>query len=121
MKNHKLVQAALPCGWSGFALIHTQASLQAMNPEEPFYLLDEGAQQSPALFYAMLNKCLAIPALGIWSDFLWARGWEDKRIELLIEGAGQGYAVWRVLPALEAWERVVQVGLAAEDIAASCD
>lgn len=116
MKNHKLVQAALPCGWSDYILIHKQASLQAMNPEEPFYLLDEGRQQIPALFYAMLNKCLAIPLLETWSDYLWQRGREEKLIELLNEGTGQGYAAWRVLPAPEAWQQVVQMGLAARRV-----
>jgi hypothetical protein len=116
MKNHKLVQAALPCGWSDYVLIHKQASLQAMNPEEPFYLLDEGKQQIPALFYAMLNKCLAIPLLEEWSDYLWMRGREEKLIELLNEGMGQGYAAWRVLPAPEEWQRVVQAGLATERV-----
>jgi hypothetical protein len=110
MKNHKLVQAALPCGWSDYILIHKQASLQAMNPEEPFYLLDDGKQQIPALFYPMLNKCLAIPVLEAWSEYLWVRGREERLIELLNEGAGQGYAAWRVLPAPEAWQRVVQAG-----------
>lgn len=116
MKNHKLVQAALPCGWSDYVLIHKQASLQAMNPEEPFYLLDEGKQQIPALFYAMLNKCLAIPLLEEWSDYLWKCGREEKLIELLNEGMGQGYAAWRVLPAPEEWQRVVQAGLATERV-----
>jgi hypothetical protein len=116
MKNHKLVKAALPCGWSDYVLIHKQASLQAMNPEEPFYLLDEGRQQIPALFYAMLDKCLAIPLLGDWSDYLWKRGREQKLIALLNEGIGQGYAAWRVLPAPDAWQRVVQDGLGSHQL-----
>lgn len=111
MKNHKLVQAALPCGWSDYVLIHKQASLEAMNPEEPFYLLDEGKEQIPALFYAMLNKCLAIPLLEGWSAYLWASGREERLIELLNDGMGQGYAAWRVLPAPEEWQRVIVDGL----------
>jgi hypothetical protein len=120
MKNHRLVQASLPCGWSDYILIHKQASLQAMNPEEPFYLLDDGGQQLPSLFYPMLNRCLAIPLLEVWSAYLWARGREEgpgaRLVELLNEGAGQGYAAWRVLPAPEAWQQVVQGGLAAGTI-----
>ena len=116
MKNHKLVQAALPCGWSDYVLIHKQASLQAMNPEEPFYLLDEGRQQLPVLFYAMLNRCQAIPLLEAWSAYLWVRGREEKLIELLNDGTGQGYAAWRVLPAPEEWQRVVQMGLVVRQI-----
>jgi hypothetical protein len=117
MKNHALVQASLPCGWSDYVLIHKQASLQAMSPEEPFYLLDGGSeQQIPSLFYPMLNKCLAIPLLASWSDYLWARGREERLIELLNDGIGQGYAAWRVLPASEEWQRVVQIGLAAAQL-----
>jgi len=117
MKNHALVQASLPCGWSDYVLIHKQASLQAMSPEEPFYLLDGGSEQRiPSLFYPMLNKCLAIPLLASWSDYLWARGREERLIELLNDGAGQGYAAWRVLPAPEEWQRVVQIGLAAAQL-----
>ena len=72
------------------------------------------------LFYPMLNKCLAIPLLETWSDFLWARGQEEGRgarlIALLNEGVGQDYATWRVLPAPEEWQRVVQNGLASDVI-----
>jgi hypothetical protein len=116
MKNHRLVQAALPCGWSDYILIHKQASLQAMNPQEPFYLLDDGSRQIPALFYAMLNKCLAIPLLEAWADYLWTKGREGKLIALLNDGMGQGYAAWRVLPAPKAWQQVVQGGLLARQI-----
>lgn len=92
------------------------ASLQAMQPEEPFYLLDAGDGQIPPLFYPMLNKCLAIPLLETWAGYLWARGREEKLVALLNDGAGQGYAVWRVLPAPEAWQQVVQAGLASQTI-----
>ena len=61
MKHHALVQTALPCGWLDAVLIHKQASLQAMNPEEPVYLLDGGEGRIPPLFYPMLNRCLAFP------------------------------------------------------------
>jgi hypothetical protein len=116
MKRHTLVQTALPCGWLDAVLIHRQASLQAMQPEEPFYLLDSGDGQIPPLFYPMLNKCLAIPLLETWSDYLWARGREERLIEVLNEGEGQGYAAWRVLPAPEAWQSVVTGGLSLKSI-----
>jgi hypothetical protein len=117
MKRHVLVQTALPCGWMDAVLIHKQASLQAMQPEEPFYLLDSGDGQIPALFYPMLNKCLAIPLLEAWSDYLWARGREEgpgaKLVQLFNDAAGQGYAAWRVLPAPQAWQTIVSSGLGA--------
>jgi hypothetical protein len=116
MKRHALVQTALPCGWLDAVLIHKQASLQALQPEEPFYLLDSGDGQIPPLFYPMLNKCLAIPLLEAWSNYLWTRGRDERLIEVLNDGEGQGYAAWRVLPATEAWQSVVTSGLGSGSI-----
>lgn len=72
--------------------------------------------QIPPLFYPMLNKCLAIPLLETWSDYLWTRGREEKLVTLLNDGASQGYAAWQVLPAPEAWQSVVTSGLGARSI-----
>jgi hypothetical protein len=87
-----------------------------MNPEQPFYLLDDGTQSIPPLFYPMLNKCLALPLLESWSEYLWENGRERNLITLLDNGDGQGYAAWRVLPALEAWQDVVEEGLRSQAI-----
>ncbi|MGB5059677.1 MAG: hypothetical protein WBO48_13320, partial [Candidatus Promineifilaceae bacterium] len=70
----------------------------------------------PPLFYAMLNKALALPLLPEWAGYLWANGREGKLISLLDGGEGQGYAAWRVLPAPENWQKIVQAGLAAGQI-----
>jgi hypothetical protein len=113
MKKHVQIQTKLPCGWLHTALIHRQASLQEANPEEPFYLLDNGGVPIPPLFYPMLNRCLAVPLLPAWSDYLWERGRQEKLITLLNNGEGQGYAAWRVLPAPAEWEKVVARGLKA--------
>ncbi|HRQ42513.1 MAG TPA: hypothetical protein PLD25_31750 [Chloroflexota bacterium] len=117
MKNHVKLQSSLPCGWANHILIHKQASLREMNPEEPFYLLDDGTQPIPPLFYPMLNKCLALPLLPEWVGYLWANGRERNLITLLDNGEGQGYAAWRVLPAHDVWQSVVQAGLQSEVIA----
>ena len=111
MKAHVKMQTTLPCGWQHTALIHKQASLREMNPERPFYLLDDGTQPIPPLFYAMLNKALALPLLPEWAGYLWANGREGKLISLLDGGEGQGYAAWRVLPAPENWQEIVEGGL----------
>jgi hypothetical protein len=116
MKEHVKIQTTLPCGWADQILIHKQASLREMNPEEPFYLLDDGLQQIPPLFYAMLNKALALPLLESWSEHLWENGRERDLIHLLDDGEGQGYGAWRVLPALETWQDLVQSGLQARQI-----
>jgi hypothetical protein len=130
MKEHVKLQATLPCGWANHILIHKQASLKEMNPEQPFYLLDDGTQPAlsgptelgkskgpiPPLFYPMLNKALALPLLPEWAGYLWENGRERNLITLLDEGDGQGYATWRVLPAAEEWQKLVQFGLQNDDI-----
>ena len=117
MKNHVKLQSTLPCGWANHILIHKQASLKEMNPEQPFYLLDGGTQPIPRLFYAMLNKCLALPLLESWAEYLWANGRERNLITLLDNGEGQGYTAWRVLPALAEWQNIVESGLHSQMIA----
>lgn len=116
MKEHVKIQATLPCGWANHILIHKQASLKEMNLEQPFYLLDDGRQQIPPLFYPMLNKCLALPLLPEWAGYLWENGRERKLITLLDEGEGQGYAAWRVLPTPKEWQTVVEKGLSSEQL-----
>lgn len=76
MKEHVKIQATLPCGWADHILIHKQAGLREMNPEQPFYLLDDGLRPIPPLFYPMLNKCLALPLLLDSSGYLWENGRE---------------------------------------------
>lgn len=111
MKEHVMVKSSLPCGWVDHILIHKQASIREMNPEEPFFLLDDGRQSIPPLFYPMLNKCLAVPILEDWAGYLWENGRSRKLITLLNDGQGQGYAAWRVLPAPEKWQTIIQEGL----------
>lgn len=111
MKAHVKIQATLPCGWANHILIHKQASLREMNPEQPFYLLDDGTQPIPPLFYSMLNKCLALPLLPEWAGYLWENGRERNLVTLLDEGEGQGYAAWRVLPSPKEWQVVVENGI----------
>jgi hypothetical protein len=111
MKEHVLVRASLPCGWVDHILIHKQASIREMNPEEPFFLLDDGRHPIPPLFYPMLNKCLAVPVLEDWAGYLWENGRTRHLITLLNKGEGQGCAAWRVLPAPDAWQELVQDGL----------
>lgn len=111
MKQHILVPASLPCGWVSQVLIHKQASLKAMNPEQPFYLLDNDQQPIPSLFYPMLNKALPLPLLATWQTYLWTYGKDAQLITLVNEGQGQQYAAWRILPDLAAWQTLVQTGL----------
>ncbi len=116
MKEHVKIQATLPCGWANHILIHKQASLKEMNPEQPFYLLDDGTQPIPPLFYPMLNKCLALPLLPEWAGYLWENGRAHELITLLDAGEGQGYAAWRTLPTSKEWQNVIQIGLRHKDI-----
>jgi hypothetical protein len=116
MKAHVKMQTSLPCGWADHVLLHKQASLKAMNPEAPFYLLDDGSQAIPRLFYAMLNKALAIPIMSEWAMYLWQNGREAKLVNLLDGGKGQGYAAWRVKSAPDGWQKIIQVGLEEKQI-----
>ena len=116
IKAHVKIQTTLPCGWADQILIHKQASLKEMNPEQPFYLLDDGTQPIPPLFYAMLNKALALPLLPNWAEYLWANGRLQKLITLLNHGQGQGYAAWQVLTAAEHWQKIIQKGLQAKAV-----
>lgn len=111
MKEHVKIQATLPCGWANHILIHKQASLKEMNPEQPFYLLDDGMLPIPPLFYSMLNKALALPLLPEWAGYLWKNGRERNLITLLDEGEGQGYATWRALPTSKEWQKILETGL----------
>jgi hypothetical protein len=117
MKEHVMVRASLPCGWGDHILIHKQASIREMNPEEPFFLLDDGRHPIPPLFYPMINKCLAVPVLEEWVGYLWENGRARNLITLMNDGAGQGYAAWRGLPAPDAWQEIVQSGLKMKCIA----
>ena len=69
MKEHVKIQATLPCGWADHIWIHKQASLKEMNLEQPLYLMDDGTQPIPPLFYPMLNKCLVLPLLPEWVGY----------------------------------------------------
>jgi hypothetical protein len=111
MKEHVMVKSSLPCGWVDHILIHKQASIREMNPEEPFFLLDDGNQAIPPLFYPMLNKCLAVPVLEEWAGYLWENGRSRNLITLMNDGQGQGYAAWRTLPTPDVWQEVIQTGL----------
>jgi hypothetical protein len=111
MKEHVMVRSSLPCGWVDHILIHKQASIREMNPEEPFFLLDDGRESISPLFYPMLNKCLAMPVLEEWAVHLWENGRARNLVTLLNDGEGQGYAAWRVLPAPDEWQNVIQNGL----------
>jgi hypothetical protein len=106
-----LVQTSLPCGWLDAVLIHKQASLKEMSPERPFYLLDDGERPIRPLFYAMLNKCLALPLLESWAEYLWESGRKEKLVTLLDDGQGQGGAAWQALSGLEVWQELVRAGL----------
>ena len=71
----------------------------------------DSTQPQPPLFYPMLNRCLAVPLLPEWSEYLWVCGRERDLITLLSKGEGQGYAAWKVKPDVESWEQIVSEGL----------
>jgi hypothetical protein len=81
-----------------------------MHPEQPFYLLDDGKQRIPPLFYLMWNKCLALPLLPEWAKYLLENGRERDLIRLLDGGDGQGCVAWRVFMAPAVWQEILETG-----------
>ncbi|MCB0020846.1 MAG: hypothetical protein KDE09_23790, partial [Anaerolineales bacterium] len=73
---------------------------------------DDGTRPIPPLFYAMLNKSLALPLLEDWVGYLWIAGRDERLVQLLDEGQGQGYVAWRVVAAEEEWKELIRAGLA---------
>lgn len=111
------------------ALLHPQASLRQMQPgQDALYLLSESPEQIPLrLFYAMLNKALALPLAPEWSEYLWRVGTrvrfarrnddeeEDeaqvRKARAIVPLKTQGCGGWRVLTAHDYWMNVVEHGL----------
>lgn len=112
MSDHLLLQTNLPCGWANWMLLHQQASLQEAQPNQWFYLLDEGQASIPNLFYPLLNKSLALPLLKEWIEVLWEDGRDRDLIKLLSQDTGIGAAVWCVHPTTKTWTEIIKTRLA---------
>jgi hypothetical protein len=109
------LKQTLPIGWDHWAVIHAQASVQAVRPGVLFYLLDDGTQPQPPAFFPMLAKTLALPVLPQWADYLWVHGRLAGTITLLAEGC-VGRLAWRVSADPHPWQTIVAAGLQGGDL-----
>jgi hypothetical protein len=109
------LKQTLPIGWDHWALIHAQASVQAVRPGTLFYLLDDGIHPQPRAFFPLLAKTLALPVLPHWADYLWVHGRLAGTITLLAEGC-VGLAAWRVSADPHPWQTIVAAGLQGGDL-----
>ena len=110
------------------ALLHPQASLLFMQPEQDcFYVLSQSPDTAPLrLFFKMLNKALALPLAPEWTEYLWKAGTQmnftdrtekkEERIatpreRLITTVKTKACGGWRVITDLAYWMLVVEFGL----------
>ncbi len=110
-KSHITIKKALPCGWLEMWLIHKQASITAMSPTEPFYIIDDATAVPPDTFFPMINRSLSTPMLSPWATYLWLSGRQEDLITAEPTINSHGRACWTVYPNPEVWERIVTEGL----------
>lgn len=94
-KEHHLFKAPLPCGWENWIMLNKMASIQTVNPNSYFYLIDQTRQcrfnyeaskqthhnNMPSNFFAMLNASVSIPLLPQWANVLWKQGLENGLVQ----------------------------------------
>jgi hypothetical protein len=105
---HRSVQ--LPeSGLENMALLLQQASVNHLEPNQSFYLLNDSDDPPFARFFAMLNRAVAAPMLPAWAQWLWREGSEKEFIAKL--DATRGTCCWRVQAADEDWFDLIQFGI----------
>jgi hypothetical protein len=120
MKDHIGLNIKLPCGHMESWLIHKQASFTEMSPEKGlFYVTSfsaEGDGPPKDMFFAMLDKLLAIPMLADWTDYLWREG-EIKDLIVMIEPTHcRGSHAWKVKLDYEIWDTIIKGGVSSGQI-----
>lgn len=115
MKDHVAMEIKLPSGYMESWLIHKQASFTEMSPEKGLFYVTSFSADSDgppkAMFFAMLDKLLAIPMLADWTDYLWKQGEIKSLIAMINPKHCRGSHAWKVLLDYEVWDTVVQGGL----------
>ncbi len=109
MKRHLVFKKPLPFDQVECILLHKQASYETMQPDEPFYVLDNEARDYPAAFFPMLDAALAIPLQPHWASYLWQQGLDHKLIRPVSERA-YGKMAWHIHTAAETWEQIIHAG-----------
>ncbi len=105
---HRAVQ--LPeSGLENMALLHHQASVNQLEPNQPFYLLNDSDEPPYARFFAMLNRAVVAPMLPQWAEWLWRAGCQKELIARL--ESTRGTFAWRVHASDELWLEIIQDGI----------
>lgn len=106
------VHRAVPLPESGLenmALLHHQASVTQLEPNQPFYLLNDSDDSPYTRFFAMLNRAVVAPMLPQWAEWLWHEG-QNKELITQLE-ATSGTHAWRVHASDEVWLELIQTGI----------
>jgi len=96
-------------GLENMALLHHQASVQNLEPNQAFYLLNDSDEPPHARFFAMLNRAVVAPLLLHWAEWLWRAGRSEKLITRL--DATCGTFCWRIQASDDIWLDIVQRGI----------
>ena len=90
-------------------LLHHQAAVAQLEPNQPLYLLNDSDDPPYARFFAMLNRAVAAPLLPTWAKWLWQAGLTQELLQPL--SATRGTHAWRVRAEDAEWLALVQSGI----------
>jgi hypothetical protein len=90
-------------------LLHHQAAVSHLEPNQPFYLLNDSEELPYARFFAMLNQAVAAPMLPAWAEWLWQEGKAQELIQRL--DTARGTHAWRVQAEDAEWLTLIQSGV----------
>lgn len=96
-------------GLENMVLLHHQASVQHLEPNQSFYLLNDSDEPPHARFFPMLNRAVVAPMLPHWAEWLWREGRKHKLITRL--DATRGTFAWRVHASDEVWLELIRRGV----------
>lgn len=96
-------------GLENMALLHHQATIPNLEPNQTFYLVNDSDEPPYARFFAMLNRVVVAPLLLHWAEWLWRAGRREKLITRL--DATSGTFAWRIQASDEIWLDMVQRGI----------
>lgn len=96
-------------GLENMALLHHQASIPNLEPNQTFYLLNDSDEPPHTRFFAMLNRAVVAPLLPHWAEWLWRAGRREKLIMRL--DTTSGTFAWRIQASDEIWLDLVRRGI----------
>jgi hypothetical protein len=87
-------------------LLHHQAAVSQLEPNQPCYLLNDSDEPPYARFFALLNHAVAAPMLPAWAEWLWHEGKNKELIHSL--NTIRGTHAWRVQADDADWLALIQ-------------